>query len=198
MTGAEMTLLRHRVGDAGFSTYQFFYHSVLRTPAENAQRLNEFLADIDEPVIHLVGHSLGGIVLCHLFDQFPEQKPGKLVMLGSPLNSSRVAHAYHSFLLTRPLLINSTKQGLFGDHPGWKGQRKSGMIAGTKSVGIGIWLLASLPKPNDGTVSVEETHCDRMDDRILVHHSHMGMLLSVEVAQQVSHFLEHGRFNHDK
>ena len=194
MTGAEMTLLRHRVGDTGYSTYQFFYHSVLKTPAENAARLQEFLDEIEEPVVHLVAHSLGGIVLCHLFEQFPLQKPGKVVMLGSPLNNSEVARAYHSFFLTRPLLVNGTQRGLFGDHPGWKGQSPSGMIAGTKSVGIGIWLLAKLPKPNDGTVSVEETHCEAMDDRIELHHSHMGMLLSVDVAEQVSHFLKNGRF----
>lgn len=197
MTGVEMTLLRHRVADAGFSTYQFFYHSVVKSPVENAQRLNEFLKTISEPEVHLVAHSLGGIVLCHLFERFPEQKPGRVVMLGTPLNSSRVAEAYHSFFLTKPLLIKSTEQGLLGDHPGWKGGREAGMIAGTKGVGLGMWLFDGLPKPNDGTVTVNETLSLTMDDHIELPHSHMGMLLSSDVAQQVSHFLQHGFFDHN-
>lgn len=191
-----MTLLRHRVADFGFSPYPFSYHSVARTPAENAASLQEFLQSIDEPVVHLVAHSLGGIVLCHLFDLFPEQKPGRVVMLGSPLNSSRVASAYHSFVLTKPLLNSSTVDGLLGGHPGWQGQREAGMIAGTRGVGLGLLLFDNLPKPNDGTVSVDETICETLVDHLELEHSHMGMLLSSEVAEQISVFLKQGYFDH--
>lgn len=196
MTGLEMMLLRQRVAAAGYEVDQFHYHSFIKTPAAAAEKLHEFLLKRDAQRVRFVAHSLGGIVLCHLFDRYPPPQAGRVVMLGTPINSSKIARAYEHVPVMNLILHQSCEEGLLGDHPGWSGVVEAGMIAGTKGVGIGTLLLSDLPEPHDGTVSVEETRCEDMTDQIDLAHSHMGMLLSTEVAEQVSHFIEHGCFDH--
>jgi hypothetical protein len=55
-------------------------------------------------------------------------------------------------------------------------------------------LFARLPKPNDGSVVVEETQLDGMTDHIVLPVSHSGLLFSANAALQAIHFLRHGRF----
>ena len=49
MGGREMTLLRHRLAVAGFSTRQFSYPSVRVSPAVAARLLGDFVAGIQAP-----------------------------------------------------------------------------------------------------------------------------------------------------
>lgn len=195
MTGLELLPLRRRVERCDYATYLFHYPSLRRTPRQNAARLNAYLQNLDHEVIHLLGHSLGGIVVLHLFAAFPQQKPGRVVMLGTPLRGSAVAQHLARYRLPRRLLGRATVEGLLGDAPQWQAPRELGMIAGYRGLGIGDLLLGGrLPRPNDGTVSVAETQTDGLQDRLEVPHSHFGMLLSRRVAQAVCNFLQTGRF----
>ena len=47
---------------------------------------------------------------------------------------------------------------------------------------------------HDGTVAVEETRIPGLTDHLVLPHSHVGMLFAQDVADQVAHFLRHGRF----
>ena len=196
LTGLEMSLLRRRTRQCGFACYQFRYHSLIATPAHSAARLNEFLRDIDADVIHLVAHSLGGIVVLHLFAADPQQKPGHIVLLGSPVNGSSVALAMNRNPLMRALLGRSTQQGLLGNVPRWKGARELGMIAGTRGPGLGTFLtLGKLTKPNDGTVVVRETTTSGISCHLQVPYSHFTMLFAEPVARAVCRFLRSGNFS---
>lgn len=197
MTGLEMQLLRSRIARRGFDTARFHYRSILLTPAENAARLNQFLLKLEADVVHLVAHSLGGIIVTHLFEQFPMQRPGRIVMLGTPLKGSATAHAYNAFLPTRPMLGKSTLRGLLGDRPRWKGLRELGMIAGDRGIGIGLLVFGKLPRPNDGTVALAETCSNEVKRHLTVPHSHFGMIFANDVAAAVCHFLEDGEFNQE-
>lgn len=194
MTGLEMRVLRSQIAKCGFKTAQFRYRSLRSTPEENAARLNQFLQNVEADVVHLVAHSLGGLVVTHLFDQFPLQRPGRVVMLGTPLKGSATAHAYHAFLPARPLLGKSTLRGLLGDRPRWKGVRELGIIAGDRGIGIGQLTFGKLPKPNDGTVALDETRSTEVNRHLTVPHSHFGMIYSKDVAEAVCHFLKEGEF----
>ncbi|RUM94998.1 MAG: alpha/beta hydrolase [Thiothrix sp.] len=194
MTGLEMQVLRSRIARCGFKTAQFRYRSLRLTPKENAVQLNQFLLNLEADVVHLVAHSLGGLVVTHLFDQFPLQRPGRIVMLGTPLKGSATAHAYHTFLPTRPLLGRSTSRGLLGDRPRWKGVRELGVIAGDRGFGIGQLTFGKLPSPNDGTVALDETRSAEVHHHLTVPHSHFGMIYSKDVAEAVCHFLKEGEF----
>lgn len=193
MTGLELAALRARVRACGYAVHQFRYHSLLHAPPENATRLDAYLKRIDADVIHLVAHSLGGLVVLHLFDLHPMQRPGRVVLLGTPLKGSAVARRLAGNFVTRPLVGNSIRRGLLGDVPRWKGMRELGMIAGSRGVGAGM-LLGGLERPHDGTVSVAETRSPEINAHLVVPHSHFGMLFSRDVAALVCGFLRNGVF----
>jgi len=195
MKGTEMMVLRHRVAACGYPVRQFSYPSLKASPRENAEALNRFLQGLDAEVIHLVAHSLGGIVLLHLFDAFPEQKPGRVVMLGTPIRGSRVAQQMHASSWWRHLLGRSVERGLLGDAPRWRSARDLGMLAGTHSMGIGnLYTLGKLEKPNDGTVILANTCSSGIAAHQSVPYSHMGLLVARPVATAVCRFLRHGYF----
>ena len=195
MTGLEMVPLAWRLRRCGFKTHTFHYPSVRRSPRENAAALDAWLRTLPEPVIHLVAHSLGGIVVLHLFDAYPAQKPGRVVLLGSPLKGSAAAARLARTPWGRAILGRSVEQGLLGGAPRWHGARDLGVIAGTRPLGVGALVAPGrLPRPNDGTVELAATRCDGASEHLVMRHSHFGMLYARDVADAVCRFLHHGRF----
>jgi len=192
MKGQEMYLLRRRLQRAGYRVCRFSYRSVASDLGENAARLNAFLQQVEGDTVHFVAHSLGGLVVRRLFHDFPAQRPGRIVTLGTPHSGSYVADRMSRNTLFRRLLGRSLMP-LTGELPPWPGGRDLGSIAGTLSAGVG-WLVRGLPRPNDGTVAVAETRLDGMTDHLLIHASHMALLFSKEAALQTTYFLQHGRF----
>ncbi len=194
MTGLEMSLLALRLRSAGFDTKRFSYHSLFSSPAQNAERLNRFIQQQQVMTIHLVAHSLGGIVLLHLFDKYSDIPPGKVVLMGSPVQGSGVAKRLNSAFVTRGLIGNSGEQGLLGGAPGWKGGRDLGVIAGSSGIGVGN-LVGGLEGPGDGTVSLSETCLSGASDYCQIPTSHMGMVISPIVAVELIRFLHTGGFS---
>jgi len=190
--GLEMWRLRQQLTDAGYDCYLFRYSSMRTTPEENAKRLNDYAKSLSAPIVHFVCHSLGGLVVLHLFDQCPTQKPGRIVLLGTPVNGSAVAQRLYKNILTRWLLGRSG-EGLLGERPNWFNWRDLGIIAGTLPIGAGI-LLGGLSGPNDGTVAVDEAVLSGATDFITLPVSHTGLLYSEQVATQVVTFLRAGKF----
>jgi pimeloyl-ACP methyl ester carboxylesterase len=195
MNGHDMALLRRRLRQEGFQPVQFSYRTVKNSVAENAARLAAFVGELDSDAVHFVGHSLGGLVIRRLFTDFADLPAGRIVTLGTPHLGSEVARSLEASLAGRFMLGRSLEQGLLGNLPPWRGQRELGSIAGSLSFGAG-WVVADLPRPNDGTVAVCETELPNMTDHITFPVSHMALLFSSGVAREVCHFLEHGRFGH--
>lgn len=194
MKGPEMFLLRRRLRKAGYAVHQFSYRTVAHELGDNARQLQQFVQRLEAETVHFVAHSLGGLVVRRLFHDVPGQRPGRIVTLGTPHSGSYVADRLSRSGLFRRLLGCSLCP-LRGELYPWSAVRELGSIGGTLSVGVG-WLVRDLPKPNDGTVSVEETRLPGMSDHLLVHTSHMAMLVSKTVAEQTLYFLRHGRFLH--
>lgn len=193
MPGIEMSLLQYRLNKHGYRCYRFNYASLRRSPRANAARLSAFAGRIEAPLLHFVGHSLGGLVIRHLFDYEP-QRPGRVVTLGTPHRPSHTAQMLYGAALL-PLLGLSIEQGLIGGAPAWDGSHPLGSIAGTAGLGFGR-LIPGLPKPNDGTVAVSETECPGMTDHIQLPVTHTTMLFSKAVTKQTALFLAEGRFRH--
>ncbi len=195
MSGIEMSLLRYRLQRCGYKTYQFHYASLRQTPAENAVALNRFLKKIKSAQIHLLAHSLGGIVLMHLFHRFPQQKPGRVVMLSTPANGSELARRFEAKWWLRPLLGQSFDEGLRGDTPAWLATRELGLIVGEYPVGILAQLTGGpLKEPSDGTVTVHEAMIEQARDQLRLPVSHAGILFNQRTATAVCHFLKTGKF----
>ena len=193
MRGGSMLVLSRRLQKQGFECSAFTYASVQRSPGRNADHLHEFVASIQADEVHFVGHSLGGIVLLHLFDRHPQQPPGRVVLLGSPVKGSNVARANNNNALLRMILGRSTQGGVLGEVPEWKGGRDLGIIAGTRPLGMGR-LLGGLQEHSDGTVAVKETRLDDATDFLTLPVTHTGLVLSASTANQVAHFLREGEF----
>jgi pimeloyl-ACP methyl ester carboxylesterase len=186
--------LGHHLGRRGYDVRYFSYPSVRHDLRENAARLNAFLAGIEVPVIHLVGHSLGGILIRALFRFHPQQKPGRVVTLGSPHGGSVVARRKNASRAWRRLMGRGVAQMLLGvdwPAPG----RDIGTIAGRRSFGLGRVAGGRLPMPNDGLLTEDETRIAGATDVLALPVSHSGMLFSPEVARAVAAFLADGHFH---
>lgn len=191
MTGVEMSWLRMRVAHAGFGTRQFHYHTVLEPVRVNARKLAAYIAGLDTQTLHLVGHSLGGLVILRMFESGAVVPPGRVVLLGSPVRGSQAART----LVARHLgwvLGQSGTDGLAEEYePTWEGKRDLGVIAGTAGFEINPYR-PDLPKPHDGLVAVEETRLAGAADHTEVKASHTGLLFNSEVAEWVITFLRTG------
>ncbi len=194
MNPLEMRFLGSQLEKSGFKVHYVFYQSVLKTPAENARVIHSKIKKLNLPDLHIVAHSLGGIIVMHLFDQFDDTPEGKVVMLGSPVNGSWIARKVHSWPVISPILARSMPNALSGENvPEWKSQRKWGMISGTRNQGLGL-LAGGLPDEGDGTVLLKETIHPKQTAQININTSHTGLLFSKEVANLTTRFLNDGDF----
>src|SRR5262249_52965437 len=138
------------------------------------ESLRRFVERIDAERVHFVGHSLGGLVLCRYFEAFPCDRPGRVVMLGSPLSGSRSAQAAGRFAITRRIVGPLVNAELVNDcQPRrWQCQSELGVIAGTSPRGLGRFL-AKFDEDCDGTVSVSETKLAGQTAHLTMPYSHM-------------------------
>jgi hypothetical protein len=195
MNGMDMTLLSSRFKKHGYSTSRFRYPSVKQTPRNNAHRLAEYINCVKSDRVHIVCHSLGGLVLRHCLDLHPSNKIGNIVMLGTPNQTSAAAKTLTAWPGGRLLLGKSIDNGLLGPLPDWSGNQKIGIIAGDLRIGMGL-LIPNIPRPGDGTVAIKETRLPGMSDHITLPVSHFGLLFSKQVFEQTRHFIEHAHFIH--
>ena len=193
MVGLELWPLARRLRHCGYEPVFFSYRSLRRSPAHNAERLARFVRRQQAEKIHLVGHSLGGLVILQALNDHPELVTGRIVLLGSPVQGSAVAGRLHRYPVSRWLVGRSTEKGLLGDGPRWQGPQDLGVIAGTLPLGIGR-VVGGLPGGSDGTVAVAETVLEGAQDTLTLHTTHMGLVYSLPVATAVCRFLEQGRF----
>jgi len=149
-------------------------------------------------VLHVVTHSMGGLLARAWISAHRPHNLGRVVMLGPPNGGSEVADRLHRFrvyqgffglagaqLTTRP---DERLHALLGrvDYP-------LGIIAGDRSIyPLESWLM--LPGPNDGRVTVHRTRVSGMSGHITLHASHALMMRNAEVIDETLRFLRTGAF----
>jgi pimeloyl-ACP methyl ester carboxylesterase len=194
MNGLETFLLRSRLAEAGFEPSVFRYPSTQGDIGGAAAALSGHLHEFGNGPVHLVGHSLGGLVILETVEAQRKLPQGRVVLLGSPVQGSRAARAVAAWSLGPHLLGRLAAAELTRREPrAWRTQRELGIIAGSRSAGMGR-LFAELPAPNDGTVSVDETRLAGAKEHIVHDVSHTGMLMSAVVADSLVKFLISGSF----
>lgn len=198
MHALAMFYLAYQLRKYGFIVHSLSYQSILKTPAENAFILHKKILNLNLNVnkLHIVAHSLGGIVSTHLLTHFDSIAKGNIVMLGTPINGSWFANKLRPYPIINKILANSMKQGLSGKEiPEWKLEYHWGMIAGQANFGLAI-IVGGLPEKSDGTVMLKETQHKKIDEHIILPVSHTGMLFSKDVALLTASFLKYGKFCH--
>lgn len=187
-----MKLLARRLRRDGYRCRTFGYPTVRASLPSNARRLRKYLDTIETDTLHLVGHSLGGLVILRMLDEYGDLPPGRVVLLGSSVKGSGVAARAGAIRLTRPFIGEAAKwlkQGFDRLPP----DREIGVIAGTRGLGLGRFV-PGLEEPSDGTVSLAETELPGATDRLELRVSHTGLVFSLAVARAVSRFLATGAF----
>ncbi len=149
--------------------------------------------------VHVVAHSLGGIVLRAYLREARVPPGSRAVMLCPPNHGAEVVDRLSGYRVFRAVTGPAACQlGTSArDLPATLGPARveTGIIAGDRSINVLLSLFT--PPPNDGPVSVASARLEGMRDFLVLHHSHTAMLVSGEAMMQVCHFLEHGRFRRD-
>ena len=188
-----MGLLSHRLHRCGFAVVPFAYPSVRQPMDRHVERLQALVADLEAPVVHFLGHSLGGRVILRLFQRHPQQRPGRILTLATPLQPSASAAALQTTAWGRWFGGCSLAE-LTGPAAPLPADREVAMLAGDLSAGMGRFIT-DLPRPNDGAVAVVETRHPGLCQHRILRVSHSGILLSPAAAASACRFLRSGRLD---
>lgn len=195
MRGFALAILHKRLIAAGFRVHRFDYLSVAATQQRILDRLHAQMNELadDGAAVHLVGHSLGGLLALRACVDAATEPPGRVVCLGSPLRGSAAARNFAALGRGGEVLLGHNRELLQRGFERWDGCREVGMIAGRLPLGLGA-MFGHLEGEHDGTVAVAETRLPGLADHCVVEANHMGLLFSAEVAQRVEGFLHEGHF----
>lgn len=200
-----MRPLAKRLQTYGYHTHKHDYHSLTESIEQHSKSLNSWLTAHHHPseAIHLVGHSLGGLVIRDFIHRFPKWQIGRCVTLGTPHLGSVSANYIKKWM--SPLVGQAYQGGLDGSVAPLADNICLGVIAGNSPYGLGQPFLRyhshhqkldKSQQEHDGTVYLYETRLSSAADHIVLPVTHTGMLVDKEVARQTAYFLAHGHFQH--
>lgn len=185
MTGLELRFLGWRLKRCGFEVRYFRYRSWRGTLDEAALCLGKLVGKTAGERVHLVGHSLGGIVIAGMLELYPPATAGNVAFLGSPMRGSAFVTALFRCRIGRFILGRVIGEALMENRPVWSQGRDLLVIAGTLPLGFGVFF--GVPSPHDGTIAEAETMVVGAKS-IQVKSSHMGMVISLKVAKILCNF----------
>ena len=200
--GTGMFLIKRRLEkEFGLKALLFSYPSVKGALDDNAAALARFIHEQDVDGVHIVGHSLGGVLALRMLANDADALPGRVVCLGSPLTGSRAAEFLSAQQWAEDIIGRSLPAGVIHEAANtWAShvceEREIGVIAGNVPLGFGS-LVTDFGEDNDGTVAVSETRIAGATDHLVMPVSHRGMLVSSDVADQAASFLKRGEFLRD-
>lgn len=194
MNRAVMLLLARALRREGFAARAAGYYSALHDLGRNVQRVAAAIAAVDAPRVHVVAHSLGGVIALAALRERPDPRVRRVVLLGAPLAGSASGRCLAEKRWGGPLL--GTTRALWRDMPRLEIPPgvEVGAIAGERRLGLGRLIGLDVPLPNDGVVAVAETRHPALADHLVMPVAHSEMLVAGAVARQAAAFLATGRF----
>jgi pimeloyl-ACP methyl ester carboxylesterase len=165
----------------------------MRDFEHNAACIAREIARTDAERVHVVAHSMGGLVALRAIGAHPDARVRRVVLLGAPIAGSEGGRQFARSRWGARLLGRTRSLWLALPRLEIPAAVEAGSIAGTRRFGLGR-LLLRLPFPNDGVVTVDETRHPGLADHLVLPVAHSLMLASPTVARQAAAFLETGRF----
>lgn len=151
-------------------------------------------------VLHMVSHSLGGILIRQYLQTHTLPVGSRIVMLSPPNQGSEIA----DYLKSNRIYHWVT--GPAGQQLGTQSDSVPkqlavvaapiGVITGTES--WNPFFSHLIPGPDDGKVAVAHARLEEMADFFVVPTSHTFIMEDDDVIAQTRYFLKHGHFDHER
>lgn len=185
LRGQESFRLALRLRRRGIRIRRFHYLSRKEAPEAVAARLAMRLRA--SPDLHIVAHSLGGVIALLALEQAPAWR-GRAVLLGAPVRGSGLARRMLQLRGGRFVLGVAAERLCAGLDAPAPPPGRIAVVAGTRNVGISR-LLAACPPPGDGVVCLQETLLPGAAERVQFDTLHIGLVYSPAVIDWVGRFI---------
>lgn len=181
-----MRPMQKRFDAVGYRTFNFGYACLIGDIQRHGQRLRgvlgNFAANDGIDAIHLVTHSMGGIVTrCALRE--PSPKIGRIVMLAPPNRGSPVATGVRHYV---GRLIPPIKQ---------LSQHEGSWIAQLPAIDAEVGVIAG---SHDVIVGLRNTRLIGQRDHVIVPAIHSPIVWQTDAFKHALHFIRHGRFTRQR
>lgn len=188
---ASLWRLQRRLRQAGFTTHNFPYAPTFHRFDTLVSQLHDFIVEkVDTPRYHLVGHSLGNVLIRARFRVGYPTELGRIVMLVPPNHPPRLARKLKGCPPFRLWAGDAGQQlaseAFYATLP--VPDVPFGVIAGNRG------QCLTFNEPNDGIVTVESTRLDGMTEHLILPHSHTFIMNSRACAEATIAFLRHETF----
>lgn len=188
---ASLWPLARRLRRAGFQVRNFPYAPAFHRFDTLTCQLHDFIVEhVKTPRYHLVGHSLGNILIRERFRVGYPSGLGRIVMLAPPNQPPKLARIMQG---CPPFRLWSGESGKLLASPDFYARLPVpsvpfGVIAGNKGQRI------TFDEPNDGIVTVESTRLEGMTDHLILPCSHTFIMNSHAATDATVAFLRYGQF----
>ena len=180
-----MSRLAGHLQREGYTVANWGYPSIRGSIETKALHLRQRLTDLmqmrGDAALHVVGHSMGGIIARRAFSLNRPARLGRFVMLGPPNRGSHVARAIAPVLgaLCPPLRQLSDAPDSYVN-----------CLELPCDIELGVIAAA-----DDLVVPLESTRLPTQKDHIILPGHHGVLPLRKDTAIQVTHFMRHGMFH---
>lgn len=201
-SSSHMDDLAHYLADHGYDVINLDYPSTDHTLEQLVEITHKNMAaklTKDKPV-HMVGYSMGGLLVRAVIHKHRPKNLGRVVQLASPNHGSEVADFIKNNWFYQEIYGPAGQQltteqmeklkNIFG-----KVDYELGIIAGNSTIDpVSSFII---PEDDDGKVSIESTKLKGMKDHIVVEASHTFFPSNKDAHKQTLYFLQHGVFEHE-
>ena len=198
-TAFSMNSMESFLTERGFQVINQSYPSTSQSIEEISRNIvPKFISKCNKDVskIHLVTHSLGGIISRHYLQSNDLPVGSRIVMLSPPNKGSEIADRFQDSSwyrwLTGPPGQQLTTDGSSLPNKLAAINYEVGVITGKNT--LEPWFSRLIPGEDDGKVSVESAKLAEMKDFLIVNHTHTFIMNSRDVMRQVLNFLNFGVF----
>jgi len=201
-TKNSMDKLEEHLNGTGYRTLNIGYPSTSEAVGSiAANHLTKMVKKCQEEgaeKIHMVTHSLGGIIVRQYLQNNHLPDGSRIVMLSPPNKGSELADTFHDLFIYE-WINGPAGQELKTEASSLPNTLKPveaeiGVITGDSTLNP---LYSSLiPGLDDGKVSIESAKLAEMKDFLIVDSSHSFIMNHPEVLEQVVYFIKNGEFDH--